>query len=587
MPVVDQLVVTLTLDPKDFQKGEAVVMRSQKRMREEAVQTDKQFQASAKSIGDALNRARNTALGLITVFTAGRGISSFVQQTTESSAALGRMSRDLQISTQNLSAWEAVSRRAGNAAGDVSGAFANINSRIQAFRLTGDASQLTGFRNLRVQTSDTQGRVRPTEDIYQDVLRALAGRDPRERASMAALAGFGQETVNLAAIPEAQRARMMVEGRPDDVTPEQVARATQLRDAWLTMERALTTIGRQILDEMTPAIIAVSRKLQEFARFLGSEEMRPVWEALREAVRQFTDYLTSPALLDDLRALGNGISSLVEKIVEALRWLGLIPRPPAAGEPAPSVAPGSPAAVYGSQTNIYEPGGAARTPGGAAASTRAGTTAAQRTAYEFLTGRGWSPAQAAGIVGHLSGESGQNLNTESFNPAGGGQGAMGIGQWRGPRIEQFRRMHGGRSPMQASLEEQLNFVDWELRNTESAAGQALRGARDPAEAADIVFRRYGRPEARDPTGAARGESAARVLREMGGPRAPAPDPAATGAPRQGASNTFGGNNTNSAEISIGAISIQTAATDAAGIARDLAPALRRSAFVEQATVGLV
>jgi hypothetical protein len=142
-----------------------------------------------------------------------------------------------------------------------------------------------------------------------------------------------------------------------------------------------------------------------------------------------------------------------------------------------------------------------------------------RAAYEYFTTHGWSPAQAAGILGHLSGESGTNLDPDSFNSAGGGMGARGIGQWRGPRILAFRRMFG-HDPLDQSVprdqrfREQLAFVDWELANTERAAGTALHGATDPGAAADLAMRLYGRGE---PWLASRAPAGQRIYQQFGGP----------------------------------------------------------------------
>ena len=46
---------------------------------------------------------------------------------------------------------------------------------------------------------------------------------------------------------------------------------------------------------------------------------------------------------------------------------------------------------------------------------------------------GYTPEQAAGIVGNLQAESGQGIDPYAYNPEGGGNGANGIAQWRGSR----------------------------------------------------------------------------------------------------------------------------------------------------------
>lgn len=58
-----------------------------------------------------------------------------------------------------------------------------------------------------------------------------------------------------------------------------------------------------------------------------------------------------------------------------------------------------------------------------------------QTAYNYFTGQGFKPEQAAGIVGNLMTESYAHLDPNAYNPAGGGKGAYGIAQFRGSRLQ--------------------------------------------------------------------------------------------------------------------------------------------------------
>lgn len=109
-------------------------------------------------------------------------------------------------------------------------------------------------------------------------------------------------------------------------------------------------------------------------------------------------------------------------------------------------------------------------------------------AMTYFQAQGWSEAQAAGIVANLDAESGMNPNIHQI---GGGPG-YGLAQWEGPRQASFREW-AGKAIQNSSFGEQLEFIQWELTHTESAAGNALRGADGPAEAASIVTRLYERP----------------------------------------------------------------------------------------------
>jgi hypothetical protein len=105
----------------------------------------------------------------------------------------------------------------------------------------------------------------------------------------------------------------------------------------------------------------------------------------------------------------------------------------------------------------YNPDG---TPG--ASGDGVGGTDRSKYAYQYFINKGFTPEQAAGIVGNLQQESGPNLDS-LYNPAGGGDGARGIAQWRGVRTNKFVELYGT-TPDLATLDQQLDFVMYEFTN---------------------------------------------------------------------------------------------------------------------------
>lgn len=127
-------------------------------------------------------------------------------------------------------------------------------------------------------------------------------------------------------------------------------------------------------------------------------------------------------------------------------------------------------------------------------------------ATRYFESQGWSHAQAIGIVANLDAES--NMDP-GINQIGGGPG-YGLAQWEGPRQAGFQAW-AGRDIHGSSFQQQLEFVQYELTHSESAAGNALRGATDARSAASIVCRLYERPA--DSAGEAirRGDRAAAMV----------------------------------------------------------------------------
>lgn len=122
------------------------------------------------------------------------------------------------------------------------------------------------------------------------------------------------------------------------------------------------------------------------------------------------------------------------------------------------------------------------------------------TALRFFKDRGWSPAQAAGIVANLKAES-------NFSPTATGDNgqAIGIAQWHPDRQLDFKRLFG-KDIRESSFIDQLNFVDWELRNRPEFGAAMLRASQTSADAARVFSNLYERPAG----GAAEADRRARI-----------------------------------------------------------------------------
>lgn len=112
-----------------------------------------------------------------------------------------------------------------------------------------------------------------------------------------------------------------------------------------------------------------------------------------------------------------------------------------------------------------------------------------KTAYVYLAENGYSPAQAAGLVGNFMAESTYQLDPTIEN----GIGAYGIAQWLGGRLTAMRSWVRAQGMDPASLEGQLKFVVHELNTTENAAKTDLLTQKTPDDAAESVFAKYERP----------------------------------------------------------------------------------------------
>ena len=171
-----------------------------------------------------------------------------------------------------------------------------------------------------------------------------------------------------------------------------------------------------------------------------------------------------------LKGIGTGIESIVSLMSGGL----------AAGAGAIASGASNAASAVANSVSSYS---------NKAKSITSGTPENASIAMEFFKSRGWSRNQAAAIVGNLQQESTANLDPKSNR---GPNTGYGIAQWiPGDRQDKFKQVIG-KDIRGSSLQDQLEFVDWELKNSEKASGKELRGLDDVTSATLHVATNYER-----------------------------------------------------------------------------------------------
>jgi hypothetical protein len=121
--------------------------------------------------------------------------------------------------------------------------------------------------------------------------------------------------------------------------------------------------------------------------------------------------------------------------------------------------------------------------------------AAARDIYQGLVRRGWNEAAAAGMAGNIVWESGMRTGAIGDYGTSGG-----LAQWHGERLQALKEFATSRGKPWTDKETQLDFVDRELRTTESVTGGLMRAVTTPEEAARVFAAGFERPKGTDYSG---------------------------------------------------------------------------------------
>src|SRR4051812_25923853 len=122
--VIDELIVTLGLDPKNFTTGSKQAAKAIVDAQNQIGAGAKNAEAGAKKMFEAYSAVQNRLLGIFALFVGGRGAKEFVSWQVETTANMGRQAKAIGSTVGELSRFRGAVEAAG---GDAEAAGASVN----------------------------------------------------------------------------------------------------------------------------------------------------------------------------------------------------------------------------------------------------------------------------------------------------------------------------------------------------------------------------------------------------------------------------------------------------------------------------
>jgi hypothetical protein len=461
--IIDELIVTLGLDPKKFNAGqrEAVdalrkteaetnrtagkIGEGQNRTATAIGRTGKTAAATTKTVteGEARTAAAMARTGTQATRTAatlvarGREGAGFFKGLTEAAlgfgaalagvrtiqdalgtmtgvASLGRSAANAGIAPEKVSAFGLmVQRYAGGNASTASASLTGLVSNIEGGIVTGQMTpQMAVLSRLGVSLQTALHN--PLTAMRQ--LAHVFSHIPKMQANAYGhILGFDQGTINLLEQGTAAFDKHMTAVKLSGVvTARSVKEMEALQTALVGVDAAAKTLGRNLLTDLAPTLIRVANVVKDLET--GN------WQAINR----------------DLAPPGHRTAT-------------------------------------GALKRVFT------------GSTKAEQDAA-RQAVSYFKSQGYTQAQAIGITANIQAES--SYDPKAYNPAAGGH--YGLAQWSNARREQILAATGI-DVKTASYAQQLKAIAWELKHTQAASGTALMKSRTAAGAAATVRQFYEQP----------------------------------------------------------------------------------------------
>jgi hypothetical protein len=198
--VIDSLVVTLGLDPSNFTKGQREALDAFKKTQDQAVESGKEIEGQSKKSMDALGGIKTQALEMFAVFTGGKSVVEFTQSLVKGDAAVGRLSRSINVSAQEISKWQGVARIYGGTAEGMAGSFTSISDAVAGFKVGAISPLIADFRALGSaggKIIDINKGVDQTLLDMADNFKAIHDKDPAQAGFMGRRMGIDAGLLDL------------------------------------------------------------------------------------------------------------------------------------------------------------------------------------------------------------------------------------------------------------------------------------------------------------------------------------------------------------------------------------------------------
>ncbi|WP_051300174.1 hypothetical protein [Methylobacter luteus] len=334
MNVIDTLIVTLGLDATEFKKGTQEANKAQtafinqsrsqgneleaidKKNAEAQKARFREIESQSKIIAQGFAKIRNQALSMLAVFTAGKGLSNFTSDTIQSSAELDRLSENLGIGAERLNGYALAAKNAG---GTAQGMFELLQRQSKAaadFKMGMPNEDINAFFQWGGRYGAKADDFKDAETLLlakADILHeAMMKQGEQEALAIADRMGINREQYNLlkmgsVALKEKRDGYAKLTG----LTKEQTEELGKLAEKWNNLSASFEGTGKIILSKLEPQIESLIDNLMEFSNWLRSDDVEN-W--FSDAVKEVDSFLTK---IEELLNVPDKFGAMVNEVFES------------------------------------------------------------------------------------------------------------------------------------------------------------------------------------------------------------------------------------------------------------------------------
>ena len=275
--VLDSFVLEIGMDPKNFTKGQQEAYDALKKTQDQALRGGKDIEESSKKSMNALGGIKTQALELFAVFTGGKGLIQFAQDTVRTNSQLGRLERNLNISASTMSKWQGVARIFGGDAATMAQTFTTMTDAVEGFKIGAISPLIAEYRALSAAGGTVIDINKGIDQTLLDIasnLAAVNAKNPALAGTLGRRLGIDPGLYDILVKGPAEVQKMLDKmAQLEPVTKKVTDAAGELERRWNNIGNKAESFGRKILNS------GLGEKVGETADILNLTPSQ-IWENL-------------------------------------------------------------------------------------------------------------------------------------------------------------------------------------------------------------------------------------------------------------------------------------------------------------------
>jgi hypothetical protein len=323
--VIDQIIVELNLDPKNFEQATKKQAEAWLKTRQEAEKTHKTVGESVDKLALSFNNLALKVAGFLAAFVGLEKMAKFGADLVQANIGLRNIAQITGISVTTISQWGQAAERAGSSVASMNSAILGMDRAIKEFDSKGGGSELgTLLRNFHdrgidISRNNPQGGRKTATEMITEIMSAmdkLHYTDQDKNRAMRAL-GVMDDSVIVVLNKGLDAWKKLLDEQKSIglVTDENIKSAEALTKAWYAMTQQVEGLGRAILDKLANPLVEVfgaagnvaQGKVEYPAKGTPNffDDARSIWGSLKKGAAKATEAGKSPTLNDRFGPFGD------------------------------------------------------------------------------------------------------------------------------------------------------------------------------------------------------------------------------------------------------------------------------------------